>query len=270
LAKASKSDLLRWSGWLALVVAFSIACVYLSTWQFDRRQEALDAMDQVAMNYDAPIVDLKSIASVHSFDSKDEWLQVSMSGTYLTDKSVLVRNRPLNGQAGFLQLVPFKLDSGEVVAVERGWLAVTSQYEAPASPPLPSEVRQLVVGHVRPSEPTLDRSAPSGQLATINIDAFAESQNLGEQVFHKLYVRMQSESVEVANNPVQLKRPVITEGNHLSYALQWILFALMAITALIWGVKKEREAQSKTKKVSRRKNLGQVDAETEDSLLDRV
>jgi cytochrome oxidase assembly protein ShyY1 len=69
---------------------------------------------------------------------------------------------------------------------------------------------------------------------------------------------------------VQLKRPVITEGNHLSYALQWILFALMAITALIWGVKKEREAQSKTKKVSRRKNLGQVDAETEDSLLDRV
>jgi cytochrome oxidase assembly protein ShyY1 len=54
-----------------------------------------------------------------------------MSGTYLTDKSVLVRNRPLNGQAGFLQLVPFKLDSGEIVAVERGWLAVTSEYEAP-------------------------------------------------------------------------------------------------------------------------------------------
>ncbi len=268
--KASKSDLLRWSGWLAIVVAFSIACVYLSRWQFDRRQEALDAMNQIAMNYDAPIVDLKSIATSASFDSKNAWLQVSRSGTHLTDNRVLVRNRPLNGQAGFLQLVPFKLDSGEVVAVERGWLAVTSDYEAPASPPKPAEGRQDVIGHVRPSEPTLDRSAPPGQLATINIDAFAESQNLGDQVFRKLYVRMQSESLEVANNPVQLKRPVITEGNHLSYALQWILFALMAISALIWGVKKEREAQANTKKVSRRKNLGQVDAETEDSLLDRV
>lgn len=268
--KASKSDLLRWSGWLALVVAFSIACVFLSTWQFDRRQQALDAMDQVAINYDAPIVDLKSIAELDSFDASDEWRQVRMSGSYLNEKSVLVRNRPLNGQAGFLQLVPFKLDSGEIVAVERGWLAVTSDYEAPSSPPQPSTSRQVVIGHVRPSEPTLDRSAPPGQLATVNIEALVESQKLGEQVYKKLYVRMQSESVSVAENPVQLKRPVITEGNHLSYALQWILFALMAITALIWGVKKEREAQAKTKKVSRRKNLGQIDAETEDSLLDKV
>lgn len=268
--KASKSDLMRWSGWLALVVAFSIACVYLSTWQFDRRQEALDAMDQVALNYDSPIVDLKSIANLDSFDAKDEWLQVTMSGSYLNDKSVLVRNRPLNGQAGFLQLVPFKLDSGEIVAIERGWLAVTSNYEAPPSPPKPAESRQVVVGHLRPSEPTLDRSAPVGQLATINVDAFVEAQNLGDQVFRKLYVRMQSESAAASLNPEQLKRPVISEGNHLSYALQWILFALMAISALIWGVKKEREAQSNNKKVSSRKNLGQVDAETEDSLLDRV
>ena len=85
-----------------------------------------------------------------------------------------------------------------------------------------------------------------------------------------MYLRMQSESVAVATNPVQLNRPVLGEGNHLSYALQWILFALMAGGALIWGIKKEREALSSTVRVSRRKNVGQVDAETEDQLLDRV
>lgn len=224
-------------------------------------------MDQLALNYDSPIVELGSVATLDSFDRNNEWLQVTMTGSYLVDNSVLVRNRPLNGQAGFLQLVPFKLVSGEVVAVERGWLAVTSEYDAPANPPLPSRNVQVVVGHVRPAEPTLDRSAPRGQLATVNIDAFAESQNLGQTVFSKMYVRMMSESASMPVNPVQLKRPIISEGNHLSYALQWILFALMAASALIWGIKKEREAQSNTVRVSRRKNFGQVDAEIEDEAL---
>lgn len=267
--KITGSDLKRWSGWLALVVIFSIACVYLSSWQFDRRQEALDAMDQLAMNYDSPVVELSSIASLDSFDAKNEWRQVRVTGTYLTESSVLVRNRPLNGQAGFLQLVPFRLDSGEVVAIERGWLAVTSDYDAPQNPPLPSSARQEVIGHVRPSEPTLDRSAPNGQLATINVQALNDSVGLGEKFYKKLYLRMQSESVPAAKNPTQISRPVLGEGNHLSYALQWILFALMAGGALIWGIKKEREALSNTVRVSRRKNLGQVDAEAEDKLLDR-
>lgn len=268
--KVTGSDIKRWSGWLAIVVVFSIACVYLSSWQFDRRQEALNAMDQLAMNYDSPIVELSSVATLDSFDAKNEWLQVKVTGTYMPESSVLVRNRPLNGQAGFLQLVPFRLDSGEVVAVERGWLAVTSQYEAPKNPPLPSTARQEIIGHVRPSEPTLDRSAPSGQIATINIQALSDAVDLGDKTYMKMYLRMQSESVAVAANPVQLNRPVLGEGNHLSYALQWILFALMAGGALVWGIKKEREALSNTVRVSRRKNLGQVDAETEDQLLDRA
>lgn len=267
--KVSKTDLKRWSGWLALVVVFSIACAFLSSWQFDRRQEALDAIEQIATNYDSQTVPLVSIAELNNFDKADEWRQVSFSGKYLVEDSVLVRNRPLNGQAGFLQLVPFQLDSGEIVAVERGWLSVTSDYEAPTNPPLPSDSFQQIVGHVRASEPTLDRTAPSGQLATINIDALVQTRDLLGPVFSLLYVRMETESAAVAENPRKLARPELGEGNHLSYALQWILFALMAATALIWGIKKEREAQSNVARVSRRKNLGQVDAETEDSLLDR-
>lgn len=226
-------------------------------------------MDQLALNYDAPVVSLNSIASVEGFDSKNEWRQVSLRGSYLIEESVLVRNRPLNGQAGFLQLVPFRLETGQIVAVERGWLAVTSSYEAPTNPPLPSGSMQELVGHVRASEPTLDRSAPPGQLATINIDALVDAQGLQGEVFTKLYVRMSSESEPMVENPKQLARPEIGEGNHLSYALQWILFAIMAAAALVWGIKKEREAMSNSTRVSRRKNLGQIDAETEDSLLDR-
>ena len=95
-------------------------------------------MKQVEQNYDSQIVDLRQVATVEEFDVKNQWRRVELVGRYLNDSAVLVRNRPLNGQAGFLQVVPFQLSSGEVVAVERGWLSVTSGFDAPSVQPLPS------------------------------------------------------------------------------------------------------------------------------------
>jgi hypothetical protein len=43
------------------------------------------------------------------------------------------------------------------------------------------------------------------------------------------------------------------------------MVALMAVAALYWGIKKEREANSaKPKPEKKRKSIGQVDAEIED------
>lgn len=251
-------------------MTFSVVCVFLSTWQFDRRQEALDAIKQVSENFDSSVVSISDLARTDSFDEKHEWRRVTMTGRYLNEAEVLVRNRPLNGQAGFLQIVPFRLESGEIVAIERGWLAVTSEYAAPENRPLPSSELQTVVGHLRPAEPTLNREAPNGQIATINIAALIDETNITGPIFQKLYVRMQSESQAVTQNPISLARPQLTEGNHLSYALQWILFALMAAGALVWAIRKEREAIIVGHKSARsRKVWGQADADAEDELLSK-
>ena len=262
---ATGQDLRRWAGWLALVVVFAVACAFLSNWQFNRRQEALTAMSQLAKNYEASPVAMSDLATVDTFDSANEWRTVQLEGHYLPLNSVLVRNRPLDGQPGFLELVPFQLQSGEIIAVERGWIAAGDSYEAPSDYPVPSDAKQTVIGHVRSSEPTLGRSAPAGQLATINIDALAKAQAIKDRIFSKVYVRMSKESAPVAVNPKQLEKPQLDEGNHLSYALQWILFAIMAAAALIWGIKKERDAISGKKKVQKRKAVGQDDAEAEDN-----
>lgn len=262
---ATKTDLQRWSGWLGLVIVFSIACALLSNWQFSRREEALNAMAQVARNYDAKPTDIDSLAALNSFDAKNQWRPVSITGHYLVENSVLVRNRPLNGQPGFLELVPFQLSDGRIIAVERGWLASDSNYLAPKSYPLPSAETQTVIARLRPAEPSLNRMAPSGQLATINIDALVKTEGIKDRIFTKLYARMASESIPVVEKPRALAKPDLTEGNHLSYALQWIMFALMAMAALIWGIKKEREALAKNDKPKRRR-IGQLDAEIEDAL----
>ena len=226
-------------------------------------------MQQLAENYDSPAVQLQEVANLDSFEKANEWRKVEISGRYLVDQAVLVRNRPLNGQPGFLQVVPFELSDGTVVAVERGWLAAGDQYQAPDAVPLPSELQQTITGRTRASEPTLNRTAPQGQLATINIAALVEAESIDQKVFSQVYVRMASESIAQETAPKRLEKPQLGEGNHLSYALQWILFALMSAVALFWGIKKEREAQAGKKRVSKRKLFGQIDAETEDNLLDR-
>jgi cytochrome oxidase assembly protein ShyY1 len=260
----------RWLAWAALVLVFSVACSFLSNWQFNRRAEAVAKIQSVAANFDQPPVALDDVAGTGPFESSREWRPVTLSGKFLIDHAVLVRNRPYNGSPGFLQLIPFQLDSGKVVAVETGWLPTGDDNHAPKSIPLPSSSEQQIVGRVRPSEPTLNRDAPAKQVATINVQALIEKEGLTGPVYKNFYVRLAS-PYSSDQFPKVLPRPELDEGNHLSYALQWILFALMAVAALVWAIK--QEAQARRMKLDPnfqprvRRKVGDTDKAAEDAVL---
>lgn len=259
----------RWIVWLLLVTVFSVACFFLSQWQFNRRAEAVAKINSVAANFDQAPVPLSELASLDSFSSKFEWRPVSLTGKFISDKAVLVRNRPYNGAPGFLQVIPFELSSGEIIAVETGWLPTASDNNAPQNIPTPGQDDQQIIGRVRPAEPTLNRDAPIGQIATINIDALIEKVNLTAPTYRSVYVRL-ADSYTDAPLPKVLPKPELTEGNHLSYALQWILFALMAFGALWWAIKQESEAKKIANdpgyKPKVRKKVGDADKAAEDAV----
>lgn len=260
----------RWIVWLLVAALFSVACVYLSQWQFNRRAEAVAKINLIAANYDQAPAALDSLAQLTSFDAQNEWRPAKISGHFLADKAVLVRNRPYNGQAGFLQLIPFELDGGQVLAVETGWLPTGSSQDSPDVLPLPDSSQRDIVVRLRAAEPTLGRDAPAHQLGTINVEALVEKENLSGEVFTKVYGRATS-SYSTGDLPKLLLKPELTEGNHLSYALQWILFALMAFAALWWAIRQEmqikRQAADPTYKPKVRKKVGDADKAAEDSLL---
>ena len=112
----------RWLVWLLVASLFAVACVFLSQWQFSRRAEAVAKIELIAANFDSPAVAVTELADLNEFDLANEWRPVVLDGNFLSEKAVLVRNRPYNGNAGFLQVVPFQLFTGEVVAVETVWL----------------------------------------------------------------------------------------------------------------------------------------------------
>ena len=251
----------RWAPWLVFVVVFAIATTLLSWWQFSRREEKVQKIDLVIANYDSQAVDLAEIE--WSFDAAgnplNEWRSVKVTGHYLSDQTLLVRNRPLSGSAGFLQLVPFELVSGEILIVERGWLRAGSDITKPESNPLPDQIGRDLVVRLRPSEPDLGKDDVPGQVASIDLNAIREK--VSPNVISSYYGRLVTENPACNELPVAMPKPSLDEGNHLSYALQWLLFGIMAFAAFIWAYRNDRRIQLEAKGLLKPKEKRQTQAD---------
>ncbi len=262
---------IRWTGWFLVACTFALACVGLASWQIERRSEAVSKIERVASNYDLEKVSFEEVSSL-SGDAvvAYEWRKVELSGSYVADETLLVRNRAIAGQPGFVQLVPFFLETGEAVLVERGWIAADSDLN-PSNTLLPSESVKSLVARVRLGETIPNRESPTGQLTSINLP---EIEKIFSFVVEKdFYLRMVSESPSESSYPQPLSRPVLDEGNHLSYAVQWIIFAVMGFFALFWAIRQEQEFRRMEKDPTyvprslRRK--ANEDSSVEDEILDR-
>lgn len=252
----------RWSGWFALVLIFATGTVFLSSWQFDRREEKVDQIELVQNNYNAPVSSLDQVIADGNLPPENEWLRAEIVGNYLTEHVYLVRNRPLNGQPGFLQLVPFETTQGQIIAIERGWMPTGNRQDSPDFIPQVEGEQKTITVRLRPNEPEVNRGAPEGQIENINLPRFSELTGLA--VEENFYGRMAFEvpaSSEYAN---PMPMPRMDEGNHLSYALQWILFGIMSFIAFGWALRQElrfRAGKVKAKKKD-------FDSGVEDELLD--
>jgi cytochrome oxidase assembly protein ShyY1 len=100
------------------------------------------------------------------------------------------------------------------------------------------------------------------------------SELLAQEIETDFYLRMVTESPAEDSNPQPLTRPVLDEGNHLSYAVQWIIFAVMGFFALFWAIRQEQEFRRMDKDPSYvpravRKKVN-TDSSVEDEILDRI
>lgn len=252
------------------MVLFSLATSLLSWWQFSRREERVEKINQVIENYDkSPIaldeviweIDESGLASM-------EWQQVSIEGKYLPDLVTLVRNRPLNGQPGYLQLIPFQLTTGELIIIERGWLPTGSGKLLPDLNPVPNSQAKTLQVRLRSSEQDLGKAEVSGEVASIHLPTLNQLFSQRGEVITTYYGRLVSESPASTEFPFALPKPSLNEGNHLSYAIQWIIFGLMAFWALIWAYRNDRrlirEAAGEIAPKQKKRNQGVIDAEAED------
>ncbi len=219
-----------WIFGFVVCILFAFACHHLAQWQIDRRLQVMEQINRVLENYDDAPVPFAE-APVADFTAEDEWTPVTLSGEYLVEDTLVVRNRPRAGRPGYEVLVPFRTQEGAVVVVDRGWLPIGDSPGRPDRIPAPVEGQQEVEVRLRPGEPTLDRDAPEGQVASIDLPEIGRVTGL--DVAERTFGEMVSESEDPGERPQKLVQPTLDEGPHLSYALQWYLFALMGFG--VWG-----------------------------------
>jgi cytochrome oxidase assembly protein ShyY1 len=235
----------RWFAYLALAIVFAIACIFLSRWQFGRNAQTIAANTLLQQNYNAaPVAPNVVLPTRSSYIAKYEWRTVELVGRYLPAKQLLVRDR-VNGQnPGFEVLTPFRESNGASFIVDRGWVPIgTKQTDPDYVPPAPTGVEH-VTARLQQSETVLPgRVAPSGQISEINLPTVASMVHLSN-VYTGAYGLLASETPKPSSRPVAAAEPVIDNGPFLSYAIQWILFALAGFAGLGWALRQEYLARN--------------------------
>ena len=229
----------KWLGYLLLAAIFATACVFLGRWQMDRRAETLAEINRVVSNYSAtPIPFAQARDEFTQLDPAKEWTQVELKGTYDAAGQRVVRNRPLNGQPGYEVVVPFRLTTGETVVVDRGWLPIGNRNPgSPDSVPAPPSGEVTAVVRLKPGEPELQRGAPEGQLASIDLSTYAAQ--LGYPLLTGAYGQLASETPPAADMPVPFPKPSTDEGTHLSYSLQWFAFGVLMFVGFGYAARQQ-------------------------------
>ena len=267
----------HWARYFALAVVFALVCVGLCLWQLDRRDTALAELERIDNNYSADPVALDEVLpELDSFELSQKWAPVTMTGTYLSDDELLVRNRPYNSGPGFEVLTPLLLADGSVFVVDRGGLPTGREQDAPDVIPAAPTGEVTVTARLKPGEPTLPgRSAPEGQIATIQLDDIAAM--LDAPTYTGAYGLLMTEDPAPADRPLAATKPARDEGPHLSYAFQWLVFALFGFFGVGYGLRQEyrrineddpdemERAEARRVKDAARTR---TDAEVEDELID--
>ncbi|SKC82515.1 SURF1 family cytochrome oxidase biogenesis protein [Krasilnikoviella flava] len=232
--------------WITLglgAVLLAALCVLAAVWQWHRYTWREAQIALVETNYTATPDALDELlpepGAVLPADA--EWRPAVATGTYRPQDTALLRNRPVGGQPGFHVLVPFETTGADgqpiVLVVDRGFVPLGEDASGPSSVPDPPAGEVEVTMTMRPDEPASSRGTPAGQVQAINtaqvLAAGADGTAWAEGATVGGYGQLRSEDPAAATTPGALPEPDTDPGSHLSYAVQWCIFALGALGGYI-------------------------------------
>jgi surfeit locus 1 family protein len=223
-------------GFLAVAAVFA----RLGVWQVHRLRERRAANAAASSARAAPVVPLEEPSSADPIGRR-----VRVRGRYDHAHDIVLRGREYNGVPGVEIVSPLLLDRRPTaVLVNRGFVPAPDAVTAyPDSLQEPGE--QWVEGIALPI--TSGGGAPlqrGGWTNWSRLDLTALHDRLPYPI-RAFYIR-QSPDTALPRFPRRLDPPVLDDGPHLSYAIQWFAFAIMAVVFAGIVVNRKRERGRKT------------------------
>lgn len=249
----------RWLGFTVVVIVAIVAFAALSAWQWQRADEERVArvklqteVQQQPLALGEALTQFSESATVNASPSDErDYRAVTFTGTFLPDSTILVRQRPLDGRNGFWVVTPMTVATGGTIWVNRGWIPATQGARAEVTPPIAAAGNVQVIGWLRPSETrrndtdaTPASDLPGGQVRWLDTSALNTREDL---ITPAAYVEVTQ--ISPSDGDVQtLPLPQIDETQNISYAVQWFIFALVAISG--WWYFLRREARDEAQRSS--------------------
>lgn len=224
--------LLRRPAWVMLgsvAVGLAILFVNLGLWQLRRLGEVrLDNAVAIARLAAEPVpieLAVHPAADLVVAGEEHRFRRVVATGEFEPREEVLVRSQTNGGVAGFHVITPLVTDRAAIL-VNRGWVPLEFDTPpVPAAPPQGTVTLTLVLQATR-ERGRLGPEDPRGEADVVNRVDIAR---LGSQIEHPLYPVYGLEVAERDGLPVPVALPEFDDGPHLSYAIQWFAFAVIAV-----------------------------------------
>jgi len=226
----------RWTqflrpGWIALaivVAAFAYLCfTVLAPWQLHKNTKTSRENNQISASLSAQPVALKSVLPQQDSSAPDhQWSRVTATGHYLADKQILARLRVIEGDPAFEVLVPFAVDGGPTVLVDRGYVRPVQGSKVPAIAPPPTGT-VTVAARLRDSEPVTQGKDPFRQDGAQQVYSINTA-----QIAALTGIPLAGSYVQLTENQPGglgvIGLPHLDAGPFLSYGIQWIAFGIIA------------------------------------------
>jgi surfeit locus 1 family protein len=214
---------------LGLFLAVALVFARLGFWQVHRLRERRAANASARAERSLPPVTIRESAAS---DTGLVGRRVTASGWYDVDHAIVLRGRVYQGVPGVEVISPLLLGPEQgAVLVNRGFVPTPDAFTI-----VPDSVREFgpvsVHGLALPIESGMGAPLARGQETTwAALDLEALRARLPYPI-SPVYIRQLPDS-SLPRFPRRLDPPALDDGPHLSYAIQWFSFSVMA---LVFGI----------------------------------
>jgi surfeit locus 1 family protein len=224
-------------------VVLVVLGIVLGNWQTRRAEEKLGIAARLfERGAQAPVVlgdggaasqHVRVESGLHPTDI--EYRKVRLTGEWVNDWPLFLDNRPLNGRAGFILAMPFKIaGSDKHVLVLRGWLprdandyARLPSFETPDGTVNIEGVATLSAGHVMQLG-SAGEPKPGMRVQNLDVGTVAKASGLALEPF---FVQQTGQGDGLVR---EWPAPETGVDKHRGYAFQW--YALAAMAALFFVI----------------------------------
>lgn len=205
-------------------IAMVALTLWLSHWQTRRGDEKAARQQLLEARAQAPALDITSAAL-----AADQILfrRARARGIFVAEGQLFIDNRMHGGRAGFHVITPLRLPGGDVLLVNRGWVARTPAYPSPPDVPVPVGEQAVQGLATLPPQRFLELSPEvvAGRVwQNLSIERYAAQSS--SPVVPALLLAASPGLV-----PVE-ERPDAGEAKHREYALTWLSLAIT--TVALW------------------------------------